>query len=488
MSIDRSAVAQVLGITTEYRDTRDGSLLFLPQRIAIVAQGASSVTYPTDKKQITSAGEAGAIFGYGSPIHLAAQELFPTNGDGVGAIPVTVYPLVDDVAGVAAEGAIEATGSPSARAVVRVVANNIRSAPALIEPGMAAAAIAQALADAGNAVLGFPMELTVDASELVATAKWKGASGNGLRLEIEGEVPGVTFSITQPTGGLGNPTVDGALAKIGSVWETMILNALEFDDTTALDAFSEWGEGRWGTLAHKPAVVFTGNTEADVDAATAVCELRRTDRVNAYLVAPGSKDLPFVVAARQVARIAKIANNNPARNYIGQRATRLTPGAEEDQWDAIKRELAVSRGCSTIEVQNGEVTLGDVVTFYRPEGDPEPAYRHVCDIAKLQQLIFNIQLEFASETWRGAPLVPDGQVVTNPDAKKPSMAKAAMGSMLEAAGRAALVSDPTESAKGIIADITGPKRLDVVVPAKLSGNSNIIDVRLHFSFYWGAAA
>ena len=67
-AIDQSAVARVLGIETEFRDLREGGVLFLPQRIAVVGQGNSASTYATTKRQVTSAAEVATLYGSGSPL------------------------------------------------------------------------------------------------------------------------------------------------------------------------------------------------------------------------------------------------------------------------------------------------------------------------------------------------------------------------------------------------------------------------------------
>ena len=77
------------------------------------------------------------------------------------------------------------------------------------------------------------------------TAKWEGLSGNDIEVEITGSVPGLTFAITQPSGGLVSPDVNVALNQVGNVWETMVLNCTDMA-TATLDAYSTFGEGRWG--------------------------------------------------------------------------------------------------------------------------------------------------------------------------------------------------------------------------------------------------
>src|SRR5690606_34533372 len=124
---------------------------------------------------------------------------------------------------------------------------------------------------------GDSFTISVPATNVVATAKWAGESGNALYLEVDGEDYGVTFTIVQPTGGLVNPAVDAALSKVGNVWETMGINAMNIEDEDALDAFQTYGEGRWGALVKKPMALFTGNTHTTVAAATAISSTRRHD-------------------------------------------------------------------------------------------------------------------------------------------------------------------------------------------------------------------
>ena len=327
-------------------------------------------------------------------------------------------------------------------------------------------------------------------TSVVLTAKWAGETGNDITAEIIGESLGTTWAIVQPTGGLVNPTVDAALLLVGNVWETMVINALNVDDEVALDAFQVFGEGRWGELVRKPLVVFTGNTLSTVALATAISETRTDDRINAQLVSPGSVDMPFVVAARQVARIAKLANNNPPHDYGSLRATGLIPGDDAVQWNYAERDAAVKAGSSTVEVKDGVVNISDVVTFYAPTGEEPPAYRYVVDIVKLQQIIFNLDLLFANAEWDGAPLIPDDQPTVNPTAKKPKMAIAEVAGMLDSLGLNAIISDPKTAKANTTASINAmnPKRLDLSTVVQLSGNTNVVGVTLNFGFYFGAQA
>lgn len=494
-AVDASAVARVVGIKTDFKDLRGGGILFLPQRLAVVGQGSSISTYATTKRQVTSALEAATLYGFGSPIHLAVLQLFPVNGDGVGTIPVTIYPLVDDGSGAASTGDITPSGAATEAAAYQVSVNNILSESFVISVGDSVATIITAATAAINATLEMPV-IATDATpgtstEVGLASKWKGTSANDIFVDVVGSTTaGVSFAITQLVGGLVNPDVDIALNQVGGVWETMILNCMDVADTATLDKYSTFGEGRWGALVRKHLAVLTGNTATTVTNATAVSDARKTDRTNGQLVAPGSKDLPFVVASRQLSRIVKVANNNPPHDYGSQDATGLTPGTDGEQWTYADRDSAIKKGSSSVEVKDGVINVSDVVTFYHPTGDPIPAYRYLVDLVKLQNIIFNLDLIFAAPEWAGAPLIPDDQPTVNRSAKKPKAAKAAIASMLDSLAANAIISDPETAKASILAEIDSgnPKRLNLSVTVQLSGNTNIISVDLNFGFLFGTSS
>lgn len=489
-AVDASAVARVVGIKTIFKDLRGGGIIFLPQRVALIGQGATLSTYPATKKQVTSALEVAQTYGFGSPLHLAALQLMPVNGDGIGTIPLTVYPLVDDGAGVASVGDITIAGVQTEAASYIVRVNNIDSETFVIDAAESVTDAAVKAAAAINAALNMPVTATSALGVVEVTSKWEGTSANDLVLEVIGSTTaGSTFAFTQPVGGLVNPDVDDALNQVGDVWETMFLNCMDIADTATLGKFATFGEGRWGALTRKPMIAFTGNLATTVANAVVVPDARKTDRTNAQLVAPGSNDLPFVTAARQLARIVVVANNNPPRDYGSQDATGLTPGTDGEQWDYVERDVAVKAGSSTVQVKDGVVNLSDTITFYHPDGDPIPAYRFVVDIIKLQNIIFNLDLIFATDEWDGAPLIPDDQPTTNRDAKKPKAAVAAVAAMLDSLGLNAIISDPETAKANTVAEIDGsnPKRLNLVTTVQLSGNTNIISVDLNFGFFFGTS-
>jgi len=493
MAIDNSVVARVVGIDVEFATFEQGNVFFLPQRAIIVGQGSETVTYATTPLQISDAQTAGETYGFGSPIHLAAKELYPVNGDSIGSVPVTVYPLQKDGAAVVAAGDITPVGAQTTTASYRVRISGVLSNAFTLAAGDTVADAVAAIVTAINGVLDMPVVATDNASTVVdLTAKWLGLSGNDINIAVEGVEEGIVFGVTQPAGGLVNPDVDDALANIGSVWETMVVNCFEPTDAATLNKYQVFADPRWGDDANnpdvtKPLVVITGEPEADLTTAELVTANRTTDRVNVIYGVPGSSNLPLQIAARAVARMARVANNNPPQDYAGQIINFIEQGTVSDFLTFPERDRAVKAGLSTVELEDGLINMSDTVTPFRPDGDPTPAYRYVVDIAKLQNIIYNVSLIFRADEWNGAPLIPDDQPTVNPTAKKPKDAVSALSVLSDNLGLNAIISDPEFSKANTTAaiDSQNPKRLNVIYPVKLSGNTNIIDVGLKFGFFFG---
>lgn len=491
-AIEPSAAARGVGIKTEFKDLRNGRISLLPQRVAIIGQGNTAATYATTKNEtLITAAQVGAAYGFGSALHLAALQLRPANGDGIGSIPMTIYPLDDAGSSVAASGDITPSGTVTTAASYVVKINNMSSVAFVVPVSATVAAICTAMAAAVNASINLPVTATDNTTTITLTAKWTGTNTNDFAASVVGSATsGAVFTVDAIVGGLINPDVTVATAQFGDVWETMILNCLEIGDATAVAALDTFGEGRWGALTRKPLVAFTGFAPANLAAAIAVPDARKLDRTNSQLVEPGGADLPFIIAARMVARIVKRANESPAYDYGSLDATGLTAGADSAQWDFPTRDAALKAGSSTSESKDGVVNLSDTITFYHPDGDPFPAYRHVVDIVKLQNIIYNLNLIFETDAWNGAPLIPDGQATVNRDAKTPSAAKAAVAAMIDSLAAAAIISDPETAKASILSEINSqnPKRLDLVVTVQLSGNTNILSIDLDFGFFFGGVA
>lgn len=479
-------VARVLGIKVEFVDLRGGAPFYLPPSIGVFAQPNHGQVYVPGKTQITSQGQAAEIYGYGSPIHLIAQQLFPAFGDGVGSTLVTVFPLDDGT--VAAEWTITPVGVPSAAFTAVVTVGGKVSQNVGIAAGASVADMTAAIDAAVSAVLDMPVNSTDGGTEVTFDSKWRGASANDIQVSIEGGAEaGVTFAVAQTVVGSGNPDVTTPLTLLGNTWHNLIINALDWTDTTNLDRYSLAGEGRWGSLVHKPMCVFTGTPETDIAVLTTAGNLRKSDRTNSTISVPGATAIPFMYAARAVVRIAQTMSTNPARDYARLTLSGLPAGPEEVQFDTNERDTLVKAGISTVEVVSGVFELSDTVTYYHPDDEPIPGYRFVKDQVKVWNGVFLVAVEFNQVKWDGAPIVDraDAAEVENPDAKDQDDFAAAIYVIIDSLVRDAMATKAADMKATVQVDFILPDRVDIKWTHILSSNGRIIAVDQSFGFFFG---
>lgn len=489
MSIDQSAIARVLGIDVKFENFNLGQALYLPQRVTVIGQGNTAASYDLLKTAVISSGQIGSKYGLGSPIHLAIKQMFPDNNDGIGGIPVTVIAVEDGTT--EADGEIAVTGTlETVQSVGTVTLGGIVSKQFVSVIDETPTTLAVKIKAAIDAILDMPVITGVLAvGVLPLTSKWKGESANDISIQIDFDSDSaLTIASTAFSNGAANPDVDPALAKIGNVWETMILNLMNYDDTATLTKYATYGEGRWNQLVKKPCVVISG-TGDDFATRTAITDARKDDRINFLGVSVGSLELPFVIAARALAKdIAVLANNKPAHNYIGK-LTGLVAGADALQETDATRNLSVLAGSST-SIKVGTVAeLSDTITMYHPVDDPQSAYRYVVDIVKLMNVLFNV--EVILQTFKGKPLAPDIVVTADPDAVQPKDVVAVLSDLADSLeqGQSMIIVDSGFTKQNITASINvgNPKRLDSTFPVKLSGNVEVNSNDIKFGFFFGTA-
>jgi phage tail sheath gpL-like len=479
-----SAISRVTGVNVEFRNFNAGGGGFLPQRLAVFGIGNDDAEYSLAKHEaIGSADAIAKRYGYGSPLHLAARQLFPTGGGGAN-FPVTFFPLKPLNTAVASQGVISVYGTSDVAGSGTVYIGGI-AAEFPIAKGAQPAEVLDAIKNAINTKLEMPVIAgNIADDELALTSKWSGESGNDITIEIETIVTSITFGITDMSGGALDPDIEPALAAIGQIWETFILDTFSWKKPSRLDQYQLYGEGRWSELEKKPVIVAHGSVD-DYETRTALSDLRKSDYINFLIQSTGSRELPFVIAARGlVSDIMTNANSNPPLGYKGK-LTGLAAGDDLAQENYMTRNNAVSKGAST-NIKTGSVAeLNDIITFYHPDGELIPPRRYVVDLVKLQNVVFNLRMITEADEKKGAPLVSDATATSNPKAIQPKMVKTEFINLANALARAAVIQEPDYTKDNLVVkiDSTNPKRLNYQYPVKLSGNVEVISGDLYFGFY-----
>ena len=492
MGVSPSAVSRITGLETHYKNFNTGNAAMLPQQLAIVGQGNDNTIYSLDEYEIEGSAETVAQkYGYGSPLHLAALQLFPKAG-AMATFPVYILPVKKGNQWTAANGEILVTGTATKAGSGTISIGGIDAEFTVAKGASGADAMANII-ESINAILEMPAMAAAVAEDgdkpahIGLTAKWSGVLGNSITIEADVDLPGLTVVLTAFADGAGTPDVTGALEKIGQKWVTFVLDTFDYKEGSALDTYQVWGEGRWSVLQKMPCLVAHGCTD-NYTTRTAVTDERRNDYINFLITSVGSPELPFVVAAKAlISDIVTTADNNPPQNYKGL-LTALKTGPDIVQETPTIRNQSLLKGAST-NIKNGNVAeLNDIVTMYHPESEGKyPGRRYVVDAVKLANVVYNCRLITESDDVKGAPLVPDKQVTVNPKAIKPKTVKGWLSNLAHSLALAAIISDEDFTKDNIEVKISSenPKRIDYIFPCKLSGNMEVISGDIYFGFYLG---
>lgn len=493
MGVSPSTVSRITGLETHYKNFNTGNAAMLPQQLAIIGQGNDDAVYSLDKYEIEGSADAVAQkYGYGSPLHLAALQLFPKAG-AMATFPVYILPVAKGAQWTKAQGEILITGDAATKAGSGTVSVGGVDAEFSVAKGATASETMAAIVAAINAVLEMPAAAAVteafgDVPEhITLTAKWSGVLGNSITIVMDADLPGLTVAITAFADGAGTPDVTSALEKIGQKWITFVLSTFDYKAGSILDTYQAWGEGRWSVLQKMPCIVAHGCTD-NYTTRTAISDERKNDYINFLVPSVGSPELPFVVAAKGLLDdIITTADSNPPQNYKGQ-LKGLKAGSDDAQETPQIRNQSILKGASN-NIKSGNVAeLNDIVTFYHPDSEGKyPGRRYVVDAVKLMNIVYNCRLITESDDVKGAPLVPDAQVTTNPKAIKPKTVKGWLATLADSLAKNAIISDADFTKENLQVGINSenPKRLDYVFPCKLSGNVEVISGDIYFGFYLG---
>ena len=503
-AISPDARARVVGTKVLFQNLRPLGLDFLPQRIAVlgVPQWSKLDNGEVDsaKKTILSVEEAGEAYGYGSDIYDMVKQLLPADGNGVGTIPITVYPIMQQVGGAPllepdSSGTITVAGTdPTTVEGQYIVHINGHSTDVITVPiGSTPTNVAALLEAAVDAVFDMPATANALAAVCEIDPKTSAPHNDEMRIEVEVLVDGGnTFAIVAPGAASQNLDVETPLSQMAEDWDTVLIYSGLISETAAMASIKAFGQNRWGSLINKPLVCFMGDRNTAIPSAGSGTDATAflDNEIISLTSAPDCDNGPYEIAAAVAAQVAIVANENPAKDYGRRKLENLVPGSDLNQWDYAERDTALKRGNGSTVIRDGVINLSDTITTYHPNGQKDPAYRYVCDIMKLMNILYYLDQEFNQEKWDGAPLIPDGQATINRDAKRPKDAKGAIAGIIGNAALNALISDPDTAKASIVAAIssTNPKRLDTRFTVQLAGNTNIISIDFNFGFFFGSVA
>lgn len=494
MGVPGSWVSRITGVSVTPKNFNVGNSQMLPQVLVIIGQGNDDVLYSLEKYECEgSAADVGERYGYGSPLHLAARQLFPDSG-AMATFPVYICPVKKGETGFAvASGSVLVTGTSATAAANCVLSVGGLDVQLAVAKGATAAQVMADIVTAVNAVMERPCvaELTeateTDPAHVKLTARWSGALGNRISLAWSGDIPGLTVALTAFADGAGVPSVDDALNAIGpNLWATFILNTFDYknadgSESVLLDKYFSFADARWSWLEKMPCYVAHGCTDSYA-VRTAISDNRKDDYANFFCVSVGSPELPFVVAAKWLMDIMTTADSNPPQGYVGN-LTGLKRGEDSVQEKPIVRNQSVAKGSSTNITSGSVAAINDTVSFYHPAGSGRfPARRYIVDGVKLMNIVYNLRIITEAPDVKASPLVSENQPTINPTAKSTKDFKTWFANLAVSLGENAILDDSEFTIKNLVVerDSANKNRVNYKFPAAISGNIEIVDGEVLF--------
>lgn len=471
----------------------------LPQRIAIFGEAntANQGTLNTDKKEITSAQQAGELYGFGSPIHVMMRILRPLQGSGIGGIPTIVLAQ-------ASSGAAEKifTVTPSGTATkngthfVKIGGRDGLDGQFYainIVTGDTVAEIKVKITDAINAVLGSTMTAVATVGESTLTSKWTGLTADSITVEVDtNDVDlGIDYVTVSTQSGSGTPSVQDALDQFGQEWVTIVVNSYGIESTVVdtLEAFNGIPDpvsptGRYAGIVFKPFFAITGSV-ADND--TAFTDTKKPEVTIAIAPAPLSKGMPMEAAANMALLYGRQAQDNPELDVQNRFYVDMpTPDNIGSMEDYENRDLFVKKGNSTVELVAGRYKIKDFVTTYHPDGELPPQFRYVRNL----NIDFNFRFGYLlleAINVLDHVLADDFDFVSADKVIKPKQWKAILFTYIEDTTEKGITVQPEFTKEKLQVGInnTNPDRFDTEIRYKRSGFGRIASTTAETGFNFG---
>jgi phage tail sheath gpL-like len=389
IAVDSSRISKVVGYKI-IKGNFNESTQNLPQRIAVIVEANTDNQEDLDLTPwvATTAKATGDRYGYGSPAHILMRILRPAQGDGVGGIPIVIYPQAE------ADGATEkiyevtptgvATGNGVHTVVVAGRYNlDFRTYDINIVTGDSTAEIADKIKDAVNNTPGCPLRGTSTDYAAELSSKWKGKTAEGVTLSVDTNENdlGITYVVESTQAGSGIPDISDALTAFGTNWNTIVLNSYGTESSIMSVLESANGipdpdnpTGRYAGLIMKPFIALTGSVANDPSSITDARDIQVTI---AICPAPLSAGLAMEAAANMCVLYARQAQDEPHLDVSGRSYPDMpTPDAIGDMAVYDNRDVIVKKGCSTVDLVNQRYQVMDFVTTYHPEGEEPPQFRY----------------------------------------------------------------------------------------------------------------
>lgn len=355
----------------------------VPYKLLVLGQqNADATASPLTPVRITSADQAGDMFGRGSMLHNMFRLIKGANS----YLETWTLPARDNSAGKKAAGTVTLTGRATASGTLYLYIDG-QAVSCAVTADEELSATATRLAAAVNAKTSLPVTAAAAEGVVTLTCRWPGETGNTLSavVSLYGEdVPaGLTVTCAAFTGGSGDPDMDEVIAALGDEqWHGIVL---PWTGKAGLAALGVELDRRWGPMVQKESITFTafrgthGET-ADFGANS------NSHLITCMGTGDAAPQAPYLWAAVYGVVALASLETDPARPLQTLALTGIIPPPLKDRWTMEERNLLLHDGIATSMVQAGDiVAIEREVTMYQVNkwGEADPSYLDVTTPATL---------------------------------------------------------------------------------------------------------
>lgn len=302
--------------------------------------------------------EAKAYFGSGSPLAHMVEIVLAENP---AVAELWAIPQAENGGGTAATGSIVVAISSLTAGTLTVWIGR-RSLQIAVSSTDTANALASSISAAINADADLPVTATVATNTVTITSRLKGTFANSWVLASSFTGTGLTLTLTNPSGGAGDPNVQDALTPAYPVQYDVIISM--FNDSTSLATTKTHLDNVAGATEQRPGVAVAGAT-GTLGTVTTLTAAVNSGRIWVpYL--RGTRSHPMELAAACGARLVQQEDRALPLNFIGL-TTVVPPDSSANYLSRTEQESCLSNGASPLMVGPGAVVqiVRSVTTYVR---------------------------------------------------------------------------------------------------------------------------
>lgn len=455
-----------------------------------IASGSAALDTPI---ACGSLADAKNLAGVGSPLARMYEAFFRVNK----STPVLLLPIAEPAAGVTAAGAVTITAPATQPGTLSLYIGGQKIAVA-VAVADTVDAIAAKIKAAIDVAPDLPVTAAVAAGAVTLSAKWKGETGNDIRVDLNvlgpngGEITPTGLTLTLPAGnklagGTGVPVWTNAIAALGD--EPYEYVGLGMNDTGSLIAWNtEYGfsdSGRWGWLREMYGHVMTAKRDTYANLFAYGPTSGNSGVMSVMAFEPDSPSPLCEWVGAYTARAAGALSIDPARPLQTLTLDGIRAAPKHLRFNKTQANALAGVGLAVQMANAAEVpTIGREQTTYVKNtlGQPDNAYELMTTLATLAELFRRMRQSITNKYPRhklannGTRFGPGQAIVT------PNIIKAELVAEYRRDEYDGLVENGDAFKRYLIVerDSTDPNRVNVLYPPDVVNQLRMFAVLAQF--------